>query len=125
MSDYAKNRTQEHKDNIHKSRIASGATLPIGATKLDTRGYIREKVSDGVWLAQHRLVIERNGYTLTDNDVVHHINGNRSDNRIVNLAVITKTHHSTIGLLVNALRSLPEELREMAMQTMTLQIMQQ
>jgi len=43
----------------------------------------------------HRFIWEAyNNVTLTNNDIVHHINGNKSDNRPSNLASISKNSHS-------------------------------
>lgn len=43
----------------------------------------------------HRLVMEQQlGRRLTDDEVVHHINGNKKDNRPENLQVMTKSEHS-------------------------------
>ena len=52
-----------------------------------TRGYER----------QHRIVVENQlGIELTKDQIIHHINGNKIDNRIENLQITTKTEHPKI-----------------------------
>ena len=53
-------------------------------------GYVRE----------HILIMEKQiGRFLKENEVVHHINGNRQDNRIENLQLMTPSEHMRLHVI--------------------------
>lgn len=68
-------------------------TRPVRRTRQDTGalsttkdGYLRQRTKSGEWVLQHRLVMaDHIGRPLTDDENVHHVNGDRKDNRLANL----------------------------------------
>jgi len=72
-------------DSFHKGEIITHNGYRL--VKLDGNGYARE----------HRLVMEQKlGRLLTPGEVVHHINGDKLDNRPDNLEVMSKGKHVTL-----------------------------
>ena len=55
-----------------------------------------EKI-EGRWTFEHRVIAAKKiGRPLVTGEVVHHINGNKGDNRPKNLLVTTKSEHKKI-----------------------------
>lgn len=73
----------------------------IGDTRTTTTGYILERVENHPLfpgakdVLQHRLrMAEHLGRTLLKTEHVHHVDGNRKNNDIVNLRLVTSDQHS-------------------------------
>ena len=73
---------------------------PIGSVRIDRDGYRRVKVvyGKGKWVYEHVIVAEEMlGRPLTSDEIVHHINGKRADNRRENLFVCRdRAHHNEV-----------------------------
>jgi hypothetical protein len=67
---------------------------PIGHRRTVCKGYVEIKTEDG-WKREHRLVMEKHlGFSLEVDEIVHHIDGDKTNNVIENLRLMTHGEHT-------------------------------
>lgn len=72
-------------------------TVLAGETVSNKNGYVRVKQEDGSWRHLHILVAERSiGRRLSQNEVVHHRDGDKENNSPDNLEVMTRREHAIV-----------------------------
>lgn len=93
---------------------AGGAAVPLGTRRVDADGYVVVKVGRtwpfwppdfagsaggrGAWVREHRMVMaEFLGRPLDSREQVHHVNGDRQDNRLENLQLRSGPHGSGVA----------------------------
>lgn len=77
----------------------SEKALPVGSKRLRRDGYVEIKTEEGqpCWPLEHRVVAERMvGRSLATDEHVHHVNGDKADNRPENLEIMTNAEHQRL-----------------------------
>jgi hypothetical protein len=91
----------EHREKLGRgaSRAMKGQCGPLsrtwrGGKHADDRGYINVTLENGKRRREHSLVAEEAlGRSFKKSEVVHHINGNKADNRNCNLLICDRQYH--------------------------------
>lgn len=95
---------QRRLDELGYAIIPPKVPNPVGSFRDDRNGY-RMIWTGNEWSMEHRLVMEmKHGRKLGKKEVVHHINGDTSDNRVNNLMVLTYRQHSNVHALLRRIK---------------------
>lgn len=98
--------SQEWKDNISAGRKAWGAEHAKGAS-IKPNGYIEITRGENKGRSEHVVIMEdRLGRPLKDDEVVHHIDRDRSNNSPDNLALVTRAGHGRLHRFEDSLEGI-------------------
>jgi len=104
-------RTREHVSNLVSANYDNGTYMPIGTIRqMGGQGYyfIKAYTDRGRrnWVSLHRWNMEQYiGRPLKKNEHVHHIDGDKSNNNLDNLALLTASEHYTLNHLITKLNN--------------------
>lgn len=72
-----------------------------------SRGYVLVLLPDGRTVREHRLVVEQAlGRKLSDEEKVHHFDGDKTNNNIENLSIISQSAHAKLHTTLDRLREM-------------------
>lgn len=82
-----------------RMKMSLARSMPLGSTFYNN-GYVIIKTQEG-WKQEHRVIMEgKLGRRLDGGEVVHHRNGNKTDNRVKNLRLMTDIEHTRLHRLL-------------------------
>ena len=89
--------SKETKNKMRNAKLGKGA-----GTSLKPNGYIEITMGENKGKGQHRILMEQHiGRKLNSSEVVHHIDKNRSNNKMNNLELMTRSEHAKHHALEN------------------------
>ncbi len=92
-----------NKPGENNSRWKGGVHKRHDGYILIRKGIISKSSKGARYVLKHRLVMEEHlKRPLLKTEIVHHKNGNRSDNRIENLEIMTQARHAKIHYKVDS-----------------------
>ena len=95
LCEYCNKQPVKAKNRRFCSYACSAKSRPTVGFWYDKNGYINKKIN-GKNIKLHREVMEEYlGRKLSVDEIVHHINENKLDNRIENLMIMTKSEHQS------------------------------
>lgn len=72
-----------------------------GGKRIDERGYVRLAITTNEWDYEHRIVVEKSlGRKLEYDENIHHINHDKTDNRLENLQLLSRSEHTKLHQLI-------------------------
>jgi hypothetical protein len=107
-------RERAHIEALHASNVKNGHYYPLGAAVFNKKsGYVMVKVQhfnrQRNWRMQHRVVMEQHlGRPLARNEWIHHIDGDKTNNDLSNLALLTPKEHFVLNQLLAKINERPE-----------------
>lgn len=127
VNDRCRTCANQKKNLGSKSHLWHGGITYIGrhhqykALKLPTTDFFYSMVGNRGYVMEHRLIMAKHlGRCLHQWEIVHHKNGDYTDNRIENLQLVTDERHKQITILENKIKKLErdnESLRTQLAQT--------